>query len=269
MRLQSSSDAARNFRVRRRSTSGSRCDCPRTLIKESCRRVSFQRSNNSPLKLQRSLVDCTRPGNVCQHSSYYSGRRGKLVYITWTFVAQVYHTSAERCEDIRDDTAVTSPPEHLSAHDDRTQPGGEHEQFVKSFSEFLSRDVIGVRLKGRMSPRAVARAFHGTSAPAERGNPAIENSCSGEVGGERVAREVRQASRARKTSDVDHELDLVHLEQMEKLLARVRGMADRPNGELRQRLLCAKNFAYRRPCSVSALSTAAGATRSVSGPATR
>lgn len=126
---------------------------------------------------------------------------------------------------------MTTPPQKLGAHDGGSKSVREHEELIEADGKFFSGDVIGVRPECGMSPREIDRCRAGAAPSTEFRDPSIENGLFGEVGDERIRRKIREASRAGETSNIGHELDVVHGEQSAKLRARTRGVTNRPNGE--------------------------------------
>jgi hypothetical protein len=91
--------------------------------------------------------------------------------------------------------------------------------------------MIGIRTERRMVPCVVDRCRARAAPSPELGDPAIENRRSGEVVRERIGGKMWEAPRSGETSNIGHELDVVHGEQSAKLGARARRMTNRPNGE--------------------------------------
>src|SRR5437868_2972231 len=99
---------------------------------------------------------------------------------------------AEGGEDVRDDPPVASPPEKLGAHDRGAEPVRERQELLEPDGKLLTRDMIGIRAERGMAPRQVDRQWVWAPAPAELGDPLIQNALVREISFECVRRELRE-----------------------------------------------------------------------------
>jgi hypothetical protein len=153
------------------------------------------------------------------------------MHLAGSLIAKMKDFHAERRQDVGDDPAMTAPPEHLSAHDCGAKAVGQHEQVVQPFGKLLRGGVIGVGAECRMPPACIDGSLIRSTSAAERGNPLIIDVALREVACEDVTGEVGKAPRTGKASHVRHELNVVRREHVAKLIARSRGVADRPNAQ--------------------------------------
>jgi hypothetical protein len=177
------------------------------------------------------------------------------MHLAGSVIAEMKDFHAERRQDVGDDPAMTAPPEHLGAHDCGAKAVSEHEQVVQPSGKLLRSGVIGIGAECRMAPPCIDGSLIRPTSAAERGNPLIIDVAVREVACEDVSGEVGKAPRTGKPPHVRHELDAVRREHAAKLIARSRGVADRPNAQGHARTITTGETCWRCVLSNSSAET--------------
>ena len=145
------------------------------------------------------------------------------------FVSKMVDPVPDRREHVGDDPTMTAPPEDLGAHHGDPNCVRDHQQLEQPVGKLLTRHMIGVSAKRRVSPGTVRRIRTRPATAAECGNPLICDS----VFEERLAQgrcvELRQTTRPGQSAHVEDCLDLVRPEHVDELVARPRRVANRPD----------------------------------------
>jgi hypothetical protein len=130
---------------------------------------------------------------------------------------------------VGDDPSVAAPPHRLGAHHGGGPLGAPAVQVVEGVAELLGQRVVGVVVEAAVLPPAVDLVGHALarSSSGEALRPHQVDADRGERRAERVLVELRVPPRARQPADVDDQLDAGPREQVQELVDRPVGVADR------------------------------------------
>ena len=121
-------------------------------------------------------------------------RHGKSVALTRRRTSDVQDLNVKGHQHVRDQPAVTAPPEGLRAHHGRAERGGEHKQRKQSFGELLGRHVIGITTKRRVAPTRIGRSLDRPASTTERRDGHVGETVRLQSGPERLLPELREAT---------------------------------------------------------------------------
>lgn len=121
-------------------------------------------------------------------------------------------------EIIRDERAMTLPPQRFRAHDGGPLVAGEVEQSIDSRAKFRGHHEICVAAKGFVAPGVVGRIGQGLAASAEFGKMNVFDAGRRQGFGKIFLAKMWEPARAGKTADIGEQLNLLGSQQLEKLL---------------------------------------------------
>lgn len=121
---------------------------------------------------------------------------------------------------------MTAPPLGLRAHDRRPIPARHGLELAQTVRELRRFHVIGVALELRDAPSSVRRRLRPSPAPAECGEVPIADGFAREEPFELGGVRPRNPARARIATHVGEQLDPLRPEELEEILASMRGVSD-------------------------------------------
>lgn len=113
-------------------------------------------------------------------------------------------------EMVGDDAPVASPPDGFRAHQGQASVGAEGDNLIERGGECLAQGVIGIILETLHPPHGIEVGIDTgllRPAPAQRGIMPVSDLNLCEIGRQSIDVEDRVASRPRKRSDIDQQID--------------------------------------------------------------
>jgi hypothetical protein len=138
------------------------------------------------------------------------------------------HAARERV--VRDDAAMTAPPQHFGAHDRAGLLASTGEQRAKRSLELTGLGVVRVVLERANLPAGVTSRLCGLRRPATSAEVALldeADAVARQLLRKSVRIELRVRTRAREVADVDKCLHAVRAQRSDELAVRAIRMADR------------------------------------------
>lgn len=123
------------------------------------------------------------------------------------------------CQRVRDDAAMTFPPEGFGAHDRGGPCKRDGFEFGQGRAEFSGSRVIGIVGKGRVPPMSVVFDNILPFAPtAERHHMLVGDAVLAKSGFERFLVKLWVAARAGERSDVDQRFNLMRVQKTQEFI---------------------------------------------------
>jgi hypothetical protein len=142
----------------------------------------------------------------------------------------VKDVEASRKRVVRDDAAMTAPPQNFGAHDRARLLAGTREQCAKRALELACLCVVRVVLERSNLPARIASRLRGLRCPSTSAEVALldeRDAVARQLLRERVCVELRIRAGPRKVPDVDERLDAMCTQRSDELLVRAIRVADR------------------------------------------
>ena len=162
------------------------------------------------------IVEKTRSGGVCA--------RGHDRFLDPVPAHQVEDLFAPVDEMVRNDPAVTAPPDRFRAHDRATLAPARLDEGIESAPEGLGECMVGVIVEALVGPEGVERDRRFGRTPAQSAE--LGNGLIGDAEGQQRRRQsilviLRVSARSPDRPDIDDETDIDEVEELLRQLAEI------------------------------------------------